>query len=112
MECQRCPSADSGGIPFECFSARRTRLSKPVEAQRVSTVREFERHEVAAIHIEDQEFPKKCGHLDGKQIVSREEYTAKIRAALAARRDKDFLIIARTDARAVAGHSFAVIRPP
>jgi 2-methylisocitrate lyase-like PEP mutase family enzyme len=57
------------------------------------TVREFERCGVAAIHIEDQGFPKKCGHLDDKEIIPREEYTAKIRAAVAARRDRDFMII-------------------
>lgn len=74
------------------------------------TVREFERGGVAAIHIEDQEFPKKCGHLEGKQIIAREDYLAKIRAAAAARRDRDFMIIARTDARAVAGFDEAVAR--
>jgi 2-methylisocitrate lyase-like PEP mutase family enzyme len=74
------------------------------------TVREFERSGVAGIHIEDQEFPKKCGHLEGKQIISREDWLAKIRAAAAARRDKDFTVIARTDARAVAGFDEAVAR--
>ena len=74
------------------------------------TVREFERCGVAAIHIEDQEFPKKCGHLDDKQVIPREEYIAKIRAAVAARRDRDFIIIARTDARAVAGFDEAITR--
>ena len=74
------------------------------------TVREFERSGVAGIHIEDQEFPKKCGHLEGKQIIPREDWLAKIRAAAAARRDRDFTIIARTDARAVAGFDEAVVR--
>src|SRR6266513_5441609 len=74
------------------------------------TVREFERSGVAGIHIEDQEFPKKCGHLEGKQIISREDWLAKIRAAAAARRDKDFTIIGRTDSRAVAGFDEAVAR--
>src|SRR5215472_9624579 len=74
------------------------------------TVREFERSEVAGIHIEDQEFPKKCGHLDDKQIIPREDFTAKIRAAAAARRDPDFIVIARTDSRAVAGLDEAVAR--
>jgi 2-methylisocitrate lyase-like PEP mutase family enzyme len=74
------------------------------------TLREFERSGVAAIHIEDQEFPKKCGHLEGKQIIPREDYLAKIRAAAAARRDRDFAIIARTDARAVAGFDEAIAR--
>jgi 2-methylisocitrate lyase-like PEP mutase family enzyme len=76
----------------------------------VRTVREFERSGIAGIHIEDQEFPKKCGHLEGKQIVPREDYVAKIRAAVAARHDNDFVIIARTDARAVAGFDEAVAR--
>jgi len=74
------------------------------------TVQEFERAGVSAIHIEDQVFPKKCGHLDDKELVSVEDYAAKIRAAVAARRSKDFLIIARTDARSVAGFDEAVKR--
>jgi 2-methylisocitrate lyase-like PEP mutase family enzyme len=74
------------------------------------TVREFEASRVAGIHIEDQEFPKKCGHLEGKQVIPREDYVAKIRAAVAARRNKDFVIIARTDARAVAGFDEAITR--
>lgn len=74
------------------------------------TVREYERSAVAGIHIEDQGFPKKCGHLDDKEIVPREEWLAKIRAAASARRDPDFLIIARTDARAVAGFDEAIAR--
>lgn len=74
------------------------------------TVQEFERAGVAAIHIEDQVFPKKCGHLDNKELVSREDFIAKIRAASAARRSKEFCIIARTDSRAVAGLDEAVER--
>ncbi|MBV8089271.1 MAG: isocitrate lyase/PEP mutase family protein [Alphaproteobacteria bacterium] len=74
------------------------------------TVREYERSGVAGIHIEDQVFPKKCGHLEGKEVVGREEYVAKIRAACAARRDREFMIIARTDARAVAGFDEAIAR--
>jgi 2-methylisocitrate lyase-like PEP mutase family enzyme len=74
------------------------------------TVQEYERRGVAAIHIEDQVSPKKCGHLDDKEIVPRDEYIAKIRAALAARRNSDFMIIARTDARAVAGLDEAIAR--
>lgn len=74
------------------------------------TVQEFERAGVSGIHIEDQVFPKKCGHLDNKELVSREDYFAKIRAAAAARRSKDFQIIARTDSRAVAGFEEALIR--
>jgi 2-methylisocitrate lyase-like PEP mutase family enzyme len=74
------------------------------------TVQEFERVGVAAIHIEDQGFPKKCGHLDSKELISREDYIAKIRAASAARRSKDFCIIARTDSRAVIGFEEAIER--
>jgi len=74
------------------------------------TVREYEQRGVAGIHIEDQGFPKKCGHLDDKEIVPREDWLAKLRAAVAARRSVDFTIIARTDARAVAGFDEAVAR--
>ena len=74
------------------------------------TIREFERAGVAAIHLEDQEFPKRCGHLDDKRIIDREAFLAKIRAAVAARRDPEFVIIARTDARAVVDFEEAVSR--
>jgi 2-methylisocitrate lyase-like PEP mutase family enzyme len=74
------------------------------------TIREYERGGVAGLHIEDQASPKRCGHLDGKEIVSREDFLSKIRAAVAARSDKNFFIIARTDARAVAGFEEAVQR--
>jgi methylisocitrate lyase len=65
------------------------------------TIRELEAADLAGCHIEDQEFPKRCGHLSGKSLVDVEEMTEKIKAAVAARRDPDFMIIARTDARAV-----------
>lgn len=74
------------------------------------TIREFEKAGVAGVHIEDQVFPKRCGHLDDKELVSLEDYEAKIRAAADARRDKDFVIIARTDARASQGFAEAVRR--
>ena len=74
------------------------------------TVQEHERAGTAGIHIEDQVAPKKCGHLDDKVLVPVEEFVAKIRAAVAARRDPDFLIIARTDARAPMGFDEAVRR--
>lgn len=74
------------------------------------TVREFEARGIAAIHIEDQTSPKRCGHLDGKEIVPAAEFVSKIRAAVAARRDPDFVVIARTDARAVLGIDEAVAR--
>jgi methylisocitrate lyase len=65
------------------------------------TIRELEASGLAGCHIEDQEFPKRCGHLAGKSIVDVREMTEKIKAAVAARQDPDFMIIARTDARAV-----------
>jgi 2-methylisocitrate lyase-like PEP mutase family enzyme len=80
------------------------------ELNTTRTVREYERSGVAGLHIEDQGFPKKCGHLDNKMIVPLEEYLAKVRAAAAARRNPDFVIIARTDARAVLGFEEAVRR--
>jgi 2-methylisocitrate lyase-like PEP mutase family enzyme len=74
------------------------------------TVREFESRGIAAIHIEDQVAPKRCGHLDGKEVVSCEEFVSKIRAAAEARRSADFVVIARTDARAVHGLDEAIRR--
>jgi methylisocitrate lyase len=74
------------------------------------TIRELEKAGLAGCHIEDQEFPKRCGHLAGKTIVDLKAMTARIKAAVAARGDKDFLIIARTDARAVEGFGRAVAR--
>ena len=74
------------------------------------TVREYERRGVAGLHIEDQGFPKKCGHLDNKTVIPLDDYLAKIRAAAAAKTDPDFLLIARTDARAVVGFDEAVRR--
>ena len=74
------------------------------------TVEEFERAGLAGCHIEDQEFPKRCGHLAGKSLVDVEDMKAKIAAAAAAKRDKDFLLIARTDARAVESFAKAVER--
>jgi carboxyvinyl-carboxyphosphonate phosphorylmutase len=76
----------------------------------IRTVREYESAGVAAIHLEDQVMPKKCGHMEGKQVVGAEEMAAKIAAAVAARRSPDFLIIARTDARAVEGLDGALAR--
>ena len=87
--------ADTGyGNELNCFRA----------------VHDYERAGVAGIHIEDQLFPKRCGHLDRKEIVPREDWLAKLRAAAAARRDPDFLLIARTDARAVVGFEEAIAR--
>ncbi|MDQ3314600.1 MAG: methylisocitrate lyase [Verrucomicrobiota bacterium] len=74
------------------------------------TVRELEAAGLAGCHIEDQEFPKRCGHLAGKSLVEAEEMKEKIAAAAGARRDKDFLLIARTDARGVESFDKAVER--
>ena len=74
------------------------------------TICELERTGLAGCHIEDQEFPKRCGHLVGKSIVDIEEMVGKIKAAIHARRDLDFMIIVRTDARAVEGFDRAVER--
>lgn len=76
----------------------------------VRTVREYERRGVAGLHIEDQGFPKKCGHLEDKTISPLDDYAAKIRAAASARTDPDFLVIARTDSRALLGFEEAVRR--
>ena len=67
------------------------------------TVRKYEQSGVAAIHIEDQEFPKRCGHLDDKRVIPTEDMIPKIQQAVESRTDKDFLIIVRTDALAVTG---------
>jgi len=76
----------------------------------IRTVHEYEAAGVAAIHIEDQLMPKKCGHIEGKQLISAGEMASKVAAAIAARRSSDFLIIARTDARAVEGLGGALKR--
>src|SRR6266566_5617661 len=74
------------------------------------TIRALERAGLAGCHIEDQEFPKRCGHLAGKSIVDVEEMVGRIKAAVASRLDPNFMIIARTDARAVEGFGRAVKR--
>src|SRR5262249_15787660 len=74
------------------------------------TVRLFENAGAAGIHLEDQQLPKRCGHLSGKALVEAEVMAAKLRAAVAARRDPDFVIIARTDARGVTGFDDALRR--
>ena len=76
----------------------------------IRTVKEFEKAGVAALQLEDQTFPKKCGHFEGKGVVAREEMVNKIRAAVDTRQDKDLVIIARTDARAVIGIEEAIDR--
>jgi 2-methylisocitrate lyase-like PEP mutase family enzyme len=80
------------------------------ELNTVRTVRAYGRAGVAGLHIEDQTFPKRCGHLAGKQVVPRAEYLGKVRAAAGDRPDPDFVIIARTDARSVLGFDEAIER--
>lgn len=74
------------------------------------TVVEYERAGVAGLHIEDQTFPKRCGHLSGKSVIPSEEFVEKVRAAVAARTDPDLVLIARTDARGPLGFTEAVRR--
>ena len=74
------------------------------------TIRNFVRAGAAAIQIEDQSFPKRCGHLDGKTLISKDEMVGKIKAAIDARKETNTLIIARTDARGVEGLSEAIDR--
>jgi carboxyvinyl-carboxyphosphonate phosphorylmutase len=74
------------------------------------TVRQYERSGVAALHLEDQEFPKRCGHLDDKRVIPTDDMVQKIEAAVDARTDEDFTIIVRTDAIAVTGWDDAMRR--
>jgi 2-methylisocitrate lyase-like PEP mutase family enzyme len=74
------------------------------------TVRAYERAGLAGLHIEDQEMPKRCGHFDSKRVIDQDEMTGKIKAALDARVDADFVIIARTDARTALGLEQAMER--
>lgn len=76
----------------------------------IRAVREYEKTGVAAFHLEDQVSPKKCGHYEGKQIVSTAEMVGKIKAAVDARRDADMVIIARSDARAIDGLQASIDR--
>src|SRR5437667_5393601 len=85
-----------------------TGYGNPINVRR--TIREYERAGVAGLHIEDQVWPKKCGHMEGKQVISMDEMVQKIRAAVDARQDPDFVIIARTDANAVNGLEDALQR--
>jgi 2-methylisocitrate lyase-like PEP mutase family enzyme len=85
-----------------------TGFGNPVNV--VRTVRVLERAGAAGLQLEDQVFPKKCGHFDGKEIVPLEEMLAKIRAAVDTRRDGDLQIVARTDARAILGLQAAIDR--
>lgn len=85
-----------------------TGYGNPINVYR--TVREYEAAGLAAIQLEDQVFPKRCGHMQGKQVIPAEDFSQKIKAAVEARQDPDFVIIARTDARAPLGMEEAVER--
>jgi methylisocitrate lyase len=85
-----------------------TGFGEPLNVAR--TVRTLEEAGLAGCHIEDQVNPKRCGHLDNKQVVQREEMVRRVRAAVAARQDPDFVICARTDARGVEGLDWAIDR--
>jgi methylisocitrate lyase len=99
-------TAHSTSLPVLCDAD--TGFGESLNVER--TVRMFEAAGVAGIHLEDQQMPKRCGHLSGKSLVTPQEMVAKIRAAVAARRDKEFVIIARTDARGVSNFDDAVHR--
>lgn len=99
-------TAQATALPLLCDAD--TGFGEALNVER--TVRMFEAAGVAGIHLEDQEFPKRCGHLSGKSVVPAEAMAAKVRAAVAAKRDKDFVIIARTDAKGVHGFDDAVRR--
>ena len=98
--------ANAVSIPVVCDAD--TGYGNALNVQR--TVREYEAAGVAGIHIEDQQFPKKCGFFEGKQVIPMEEHVQKIKAALDARTDADFVIIARCDAYAVTGWEDTVRR--
>lgn len=85
-----------------------TGYGNPINVRR--TVREYEHAGVAGIHIEDQIWPKKCGHMENKQVIPMGEMVQKIHAAVDARQDPDFVLIARTDAAAVTGFEDALVR--
>ena len=98
--------ADAVDIPL--LSDADTGYGNPLHVRR--TVQAYEDEGVSALHLEDQSFPKKCGHFDDKSVVPLEEFLPKIRAAVEARRDPNFTVIARTDVRAVDGVDAAIER--
>src|SRR5436309_10660643 len=98
--------AEAVGIP--ALVDADTGFGGPVNVARA--VRKFERAGLAGLHIEDQQFPIRCGHLAGKSLVPVDEMQSKIDAAVRARTDEDFVVIARTDARGVEGFDAAVRR--
>jgi 2-methylisocitrate lyase-like PEP mutase family enzyme len=98
--------ADSISLPLICDAD--TGYGEPLNVRR--TVQQFEKAGASAIHLEDQVMPKRCGHLEGKQVISTALMINKLKAALDARKDENFIIIARTDARATHGIDEAIER--
>lgn len=98
--------AEASGLPVVADAD--TGYGNPINTRR--TIRDYEKAGVAGVHIEDQVWPKRCGHLAGKRVIPAAEMVAKIQAACDARHDADFLIIARTDAIAVEGIEAALER--
>ena len=98
--------AEIAGIPL--IADADTGYGNPMNVRR--TIREYEKAGVAAVHLEDQSWPKRCGHLAGKRVIPQAEMVAKIKAAVDARQDPDFMIITRTDAIAVEGLGRALER--
>lgn len=97
-----------GSVPIPVIADADTGYGNPLHVRR--TVQAYEAAGVAALHIEDQVWPKRCGHLAGKQVIPTNEMAQKIRAAVEARHDPDLLIIARTDALAISGFDDALRR--
>jgi 2-methylisocitrate lyase-like PEP mutase family enzyme len=98
--------ADASGLPLVADAD--TGYGNPINVRR--TIRDYEKAGVAGVHIEDQTWPKRCGHLAGKRVIPTAEMVAKIKAACDARHDADFMIISRTDAIAVEGLETALER--
>ena len=98
--------ARATSLPLLCDAD--TGFGEAINVER--TVQMYEAAGVAGLHLEDQVLPKRCGHLSGKLLIEQEAMAAKVRAAVAARRDPDFVIVARTDARSVEGFDAAVER--
>ena len=98
--------ADSSGLPV--IADADTGYGNPINVRR--TIRDYEKAGVAGVHIEDQTWPKRCGHLAGKRVIPTAEMVAKIKAACDVRTDDDFMIITRTDAIAVEGLEAALER--
>jgi 2-methylisocitrate lyase-like PEP mutase family enzyme len=98
----------TGAINVPLITDADTGFGNPLNVRR--TVQEFERAGVTAMQIEDQTFPKRCGHFEGKDVISSAEFEQKVRAAVDSRESDDFLIVARTDAAAVHGIDEAIER--